>query len=108
MPNDYKPPIAVDFDDCIFDKKNERLFVGAAEFLRELHKKYFVVIFSSRASQPKSKNILVTYLREQKLMGVINEVTDKKHLNFSFIIDNKAVKCRGTQDFRDVLAEVGL
>lgn len=105
---DFKPPIAVDFDDCIFDKKNEILFLGAREFLQELRKKYYVVIFSSRAAQPSSRNILMDYLRSQKLMGLINEVTDRKHLNFAHIIDDKAIKCCGTNDFKSVLEEVGL
>lgn len=88
------PILAIDFDDTICDTKNRQKgkmgapTLGAKEAVTELHKKNHIVIFTTRATNERSINVVAEWLKyfDIPFDDITNIKPDATHF-----IDNRAV-----------------
>ena len=98
----FKKTVAVDFDGVLnnyhgYDPNNlGTIREGAEDFLKELHRKYTIVIYSTRNSTD-----IIHWLRTYHLDKYVQKVTNNKPPAVAYI-DDRAVRFTG--DYEECLA----
>lgn len=105
-----KPAIAIDFDGVLSqfttwkgDSIVGDAIPGAIEFVRELSKRWTIVIFSSRATTERGKKAIYEWVRRYNLRFIIHDVTNEKgKYHFQFFIDDRAIPFSEPNDFNKI------
>lgn len=107
--NEKKPHLAVDLDGTIAEYTEWRgptiigdPIPGAVEFLRKLASKYYISIFSARASTEDGRIAIHQWIIKHKLRAIIFDVTNQKKYSFVAYIDDRAIPFREANDYHTI------
>jgi len=85
FPKQSKPRIAIDFD-MVVCNKDQNLIEDAQESLIELHRKWYVIIFTARTDHKQVKQ----WLQEHDCR--FDEITNIKPNNIAFWVDDHGIR----------------